>query len=193
MTSLRGTKTAENLLKSFAGESQARTRYTYFASVAKKEGYEQIASIFLETAENEKEHAKVFFKYLNEVNEGLEITATYPAGKIGNTKENLLAAAEGEREEWDVLYREFEKVAREEGFDVIADSFEEIAEVEEKHEERYRKLLKNILDETVFKKEVVVEWKCRNCGYIHKGKEAPESCPACDHPQSYYEVFKETY
>ena len=193
MKTLKGTKTAKNLLKSFAGESQARNRYTYFASVAKKEGYEQISAIFLETAENEKEHAKVFFKYLNEVDEQLEITASYPAGKIGKTKENLLAAANGEKEEWEILYKEFEKVAREEGFEHVANSFKEIAEVEEKHEERYRKLLKNIEEDMDFKKEKVVKWKCRNCGYIHEGKEAPELCPACNHPKSYYEVFEETY
>jgi len=193
MTNLKGTKTAENLLKSFAGESQARNRYTYFASVAKKEGYEQISAIFLETAENEKEHAKVFFKYLNEINEPLEINASYPAGKIGNTKENLLAAANGEKEEWEILYKEFEKIAREEGFEKIAESFKEIAEVEEKHEERYRKLLKNIEENKVFKKDKIVKWKCRNCGYIHEGEEAPEICPACSHPQSYYEIFEETY
>jgi len=190
---LKGSETAKNLLKSFAGESQARNRYTYFASVAKKEGYEQISEIFTETAENEKEHAKVFFKYLNEVNEPLEITACYPAGKIGTTKENLLAAANGEKEEWQVLYNEFEKIARKEGFKEIADSFKEIAEVEEKHEARYRKLLKNIEENKVFKKDKVVRWKCRNCGYIHEGKEAPKQCPACKHPQSYYEVFEETY
>lgn len=193
MKKLKGTKTAENLLKSFAGESQARNRYTYFASVAKREGFEQISAIFLETAENEKEHAKVFFKYLNEINEPLEITASYPAGKIGNTKENLLAAANGEKEEWEILYKEFEKIAREEGFEQIANSFKEIAEVEEKHEERYRKLLKNIEEGKVFKKDKRVKWKCRNCGYIHEGEEAPELCPACNHPQSYYEVFEETY
>lgn len=193
MKKLKGTKTAENLLKSFAGESQARNRYTYFASVAKREGFEQISAIFLETAENEKEHAKVFFKYLNEINEPLEITASYPAGKIGNTKENLLAAANGEKEEWEILYKEFEKIAREEGFEQIANSFKEIAEVEEKHEERYRKLLKNIEEGKVFKKDKMVKWKCRNCGYIHEGEEAPELCPACNHPQSHYEVFEETY
>jgi rubrerythrin len=193
MKKLKGTKTAENLLKSFAGESQARNRYTYFASVAKREGFEQISAIFLETAENEKEHAKVFFKYLNEINEPLEITASYPAGKIGNTKENLLAAANGEKEEWEILYKEFEKIAREEGFEQIANSFKEIAEVEEKHEERYRKLLKNIEEGKVFKKDKRVKWKCRNCGYIHEGEEAPELCPACNHPQSHYEVFEETY
>ncbi len=188
---LKGSETEKNLLKSFAGESQARNRYTFFASVAKKEGYEQISAIFLETADNEKEHAKVFFKYLQ--GGELEITASYPAGKIGKTSENLLNAANGEKEEWEILYSEFEKTAREEGFDEIADSFKEIAEVEEKHEERYRRLLKNIQEEKVFKKDSVVEWKCRNCGYVHKGKEAPNTCPACNHPQSYYEVLERNY
>ncbi len=188
---LKGSETEKNLLKSFAGESQARNRYTFFASVAKKEGYEQISAIFLETADNEKEHAKVFFNYLQ--GGELEITASYPAGKIGNTSENLLNAANGEKEEWETLYSEFEKTAREEGFDEIADSFKEIAEVEEKHEERYRKLLKNIQEGKVFKKDLVVEWKCRNCGYVHKGEEAPNVCPACNHPQSYYEVLEKNY
>ena len=191
MKSVKGTQTEMNLLKAFAGESQARTRYTYFASTAKKEGFEQISEIFLETAENEKEHAKVFFKYL----EGgdLEITATFPAGVIGTTAENLLAAAKGENEEWSELYPEFERVAREEGFEEIADSFKEIAEVEEAHEKRYVKLLENIKEDKVFKKDKVVKWKCRNCGYIHEGEEAPDLCPACKHPQSYYEVWVENY
>ncbi|EMR74224.1 rubrerythrin, partial [Thaumarchaeota archaeon SCGC AB-539-E09] len=172
MNSLKGTSTEKNLLKTFAGESQARNRYTFFASKAKKEGYEQIASIFLETAGNEKEHAEVFFKHL----EGgdVEITAEYPAGKIGDTAENLLAAAEGEKLEWGTLYPDFEKVAREEGFPVIAESFKEIAEVEEEHEKRYRKLLENVKNGTVFKRDAEVKWKCRNCGYVHKDKEAPE-------------------
>jgi rubrerythrin len=188
---LKGSETEKNLLKSFAGESQARNRYTYFASVAKHEGYEQISSIFLETAENEKEHAKVFFKYL----EGgmVEITAMYPAGKIGKTSENLLAAANGEKEEWGVLYPNFEKVARKEGFTDIASSFKEIAEVEEQHEKRYRKLLENVKNASVFKKNKIVKWKCRNCGYVHSGKDAPKNCPACKHPQAYYEVLEENY
>ena len=188
---LKNSKTEKNLLKSFAGESQARNRYTYFASQAKKEGFEQISGIFLETAENEKEHAKVFFKYL----EGgdTEIIASYPAGKIGKTEENLLAAAEGEKIEYSVLYPEFEKIAREEGFSEIAISFKEIAEVEEKHEERYRKLLENVKNNKVFKKDKVVKWKCRNCGYVHEGKEAPDVCPACKHPQAYYEILCENY
>jgi len=191
MKSIKGSETEKNLLKAFAGESQARNRYTYFASVAKKDGYEQFSALFLETAENEKEHAKVFFKYL----EGgpVEITATYPAGKIGTTAENLLAAANGEKEEWSELYPDFEKTARKEGFKEIAESFKEIAEVEEKHEKRYRKLLDNVKNKRVFKKDKTVKWKCRNCGYVHEGKDAPDTCPACKHPQSYYEVLEENY
>lgn len=188
---LKGSKTEKNLLASFAGESQARNRYTYFASVAKKEGYEQISAIFLDTAENEKEHAKRFFKYL----EGgmVEITAKYPAGVIGTTKENLKAAAGGENEEWTVLYPDAAKIARAEGFDEIAVQFEEIAEVEEQHEKRYRKLLENIETGKVFKKDKEIEWHCRNCGYVHVGKEAPKECPACKHPQAYYEVHAVNY
>jgi len=191
MKSVKGTRTEQNLLKAFAGEGQARNRYTYFASAAKEEGFEQIAAIFLETADNEKEHAEVFFKYL----EGgpLEITATYPAGKIGTTAENLLAAAEGEHEEWAVLYAEFAQVAKEEGFDDIAESFTEIAEVEEQHEIRYRKLLDNVKNGRVFTRETAVKWHCRNCGYIHEGPTAPEICPACKHPQAYYELWVEAY
>jgi len=191
MKKLKGSETEKNLLKAFAGESQARNRYTFFASEAKKEGYEQISGIFLETAENEKEHAKVFFKFLE--GRDVEITASYPAGKIGNTKENLLAAANGEKMEWGKLYPEFEKTARKEGFEEVAKSFKEIAEVEKHHEQRYRKLLENVKTGKVFKKDRVVTWKCRNCGYIHEGKEAPESCPACKHPQAYYEVLEENY
>jgi len=188
---LTGSETEKNLLKAFAGESQARNRYTYFASVAKKDGFEQISAIFLETAENEKEHAKVFFKYL----EGgdTEITASYPAGKIGTTSENLLAAANGEKMEWGTLYPAFEKVARKEGFHEIAASFKEIGEVEKQHEKRYRKLLDNVKNNKVFKKEKKVMWKCRNCGYVHEGKDAPKQCPACKHPQAYYEVMAENY
>lgn len=191
MKSIKGSETEKNLLKAFAGESQARNRYTYFASVAKKAGFEQISAIFLETAENEKEHAKVFFNHL----EGgmVEITASYPAGKTLSTEENLLAAANGEHEEHSILYPEFERVAREEGFNHIADSFKEIAEVEEQHEKRYRKLLDNVKNKQVFKKDKPVKWKCRNCGYVHEGKDAPESCPACKHPQAYYEVLEENY
>ena len=188
---IKGTQTEKNLLTSFAGESQARNRYTYFASVAKKAGYEQIAAIFLETAENEKEHAKMFFKFL----EGgpVEITAVYPAGIIGDTAQNLEAAAEGEKEEWTLLYKNFEATAREEGFDDVAEIYKEIAEVEEKHQKRYRKLLDNVKNDKVFKKDSSAKWKCRNCGYVHGGEEAPKACPACKHPQAYYEVFVETY
>jgi len=189
--SIKGTKTEKNLLKAFAGESQARNRYTYFASVAKKAGYEQVAAVFLETAENEKEHAKRFFKYLE--GGGVEITAIYPAGKVGTTEENLLASADGENEEWTALYVDFEKTAKEEGFEAIADQFKEIAEVEEAHETRYRKLLKNIEDKTVFKRTQKVKWHCRNCGYVHEGEEAPSFCPACKHPQGYYEILAENY
>ena len=191
MKSIKGTRTEKNLLASFAGESQARNRYTYFASAAKKEGYEQIAAIFLETAENEKEHAKVFFKYL----EGgeVEITATYPAGKIGKTAENLEAAAAGEKLEWSKLYLDAGNIARQEGFEDIANSFKEISEVEEQHEARYRKLIKNINEDKVFKKNAVVKWHCRNCGYVHEGAMAPDQCPACKHPQAYYEVLAENY
>ena len=188
---LKGSETEKNLLKAFAGESQARNRYTYFASVAKKEGYEQISAIFLETAENEKEHAKVFFKYL--LGGKVEITSSYPAGKIGKTSENLLAAAEGEKEEWSILYPEFEKIARKEGFQDIAKSFKEIAEVEQQHEIRYKKLLDNIKKGKVFKKDKIIRWKCRNCGYVHEGKDAPKICYACKHPQAYYEVLEENY
>ncbi len=191
MKDIKGTQTEKNLLAAFAGESQARNRYSFFASKAKKEGYEQIAAIFLETAENEKEHAKVFFKHLKG---GMtEIKASYPAGKIGTTEENLLAAAEGEKEEWGTLYPDFAKTAEEEGFLKVAESFKEIAEVEEYHERRYRKLLDNVKKDKVFKKDKVVKWKCRNCGYVHEGPEAPDVCPACKHPQSYYEVWTEPY
>ena len=189
--SIKGTKTEHNLLASFAGESQARNRYTYFASVAKKAGYEQISAIFLETAENEKEHAKRFFKLL----EGgdVEIQASYPAGVINDTAKNLEASAAGENMEWTKLYKEAAQIARKEGFEDVADQFKEIAEVEEQHEKRYRKLLKNIKDGKVFKKDTAVKWKCRNCGYVHEGKAAPDVCPACEHPQSYYEVVCENY
>ena len=191
MESIKGTRTEKNLLASFAGESQARNRYTYFASVARKAGFEQIAAIFLETADNEKEHAERFFKLL----EGgeLEITAGYPAGVIGDTAANLKAAADGEKIEWTKLYKEAEDIARDEGFEEIAVQFKEIAEVEEEHEKRYRKLLKNVEEGKVFKKDTVVRWKCRNCGYVHEGKEAPEKCPACAHPQAYYELLSENY
>ncbi|HEX9914397.1 MAG TPA: rubrerythrin family protein [Candidatus Bathyarchaeia archaeon] len=191
MVTLKGSKTEQNLLKAFAGESQARNRYTYFASAARKEGFEQIAAIFTETAENELEHAKVFFKHL----EGgeVEITASYPAGRIGTTAENLLAAADGEKMEWGTLYPDFAETAKKEGFDKVAESFTEIGEVEEQHEKRYRKLLDNVKKGAVFKRSKEVEWRCRNCGYVHHGKEAPTVCPACKHPQSYYELRAENY
>ncbi len=185
--SVKGTKTEKNLLASFAGESQARNRYTYFASAAKKEGFVQISNIFLETAENEKEHAKVFFKYL----EGgdLEITAAYPAGMIKDTKTNLEEAAAGENLEWTTLYSDFAKTAKQEGFDEIARSFEEISKVEKFHESRYRKLINNIAEQKVFKKNSPVKWHCINCGYVVEGAEAPKECPACRHPQAFYEVL----
>jgi len=188
---LKGSETEKNLLKSFAGESQARNRYTFFASVAKKEGYEQISAIFLETAENEKEHAKIFFKHLK--GGDVEITASYPAGKIGTTSENLLASADGEKAEWGSVYPSFEKIARKEGFKEIADSFKEISDVEEHHEKRYRKLIENIKSKKVFARDKVMEWKCLNCGYVHKGKSAPILCPACKHPQAFYEILERNY
>lgn len=186
MPSIKGTESEKNLLKAFAGESQARSRYTYFAGVARKEGYRQIEAIFIETAENELEHAKRFFKFL----EGgdVEITATYPAGKIGTTVENLKAAAAGENEEWTDLYPAFAAKAKEEGFADVAATFTMIARVEKEHEARYRKLAENIEKGEVFKKDVPVRWKCRNCGYIHEGPTAPDKCPACQHPQDYFEV-----
>ncbi|MFA6321163.1 MAG: rubrerythrin family protein [Candidatus Omnitrophota bacterium] len=189
--SIIGTQTEKNLLASFAGESQARNRYTYFASAARKEGFEQIANIFAETAENEKEHAKVFFKYL----EGGEatITAAYPAGKISDTKSNLEAAAAGEKMEWTTLYADFAKIAKDEGFPEVARSFEQIAKVEQFHESRYRKFIQNIADKKVFKKSGSVKWHCINCGYIYEGAEAPKECPACRHPQAFYELLAENY
>ena len=188
MKSVKGTLTEKNLLTSFAGESQARNRYTFFASAAKKEGYEQISAIFTETAEQEKEHAKRMFKYL----EGgtVEITASFPAGVIGKTIDNLKAAAAGENEEWTEAYPHFAEVADAEGFPEIAEMYRRIAIAEKGHEERYRAFIKNIEEGTVFAKEEETVWQCRNCGYIHVGKEAPESCPACNHPQAYFEVKK---
>jgi rubrerythrin len=191
MKSIKGTQTEKNLLAAFAGESQARNRYTYFASEAKKAGYEQIAAIFLETAENEKEHAKVFFKHLQ--GGMVQIAAEYPAGIIGTVAENLKAAAEGEKMEWGTLYPTSASTAEKEGFPEIALSFKNIAKVEAAHETRYRKLLKNVEENKVFKKEKVVKWKCRNCGLVYEGTEAPQKCPACQHPQSYYELFTENY
>jgi len=191
MESLKGTKTEQNLLKAFAGESQARMRYDYFAKQAKKEGLEQIAAIFTETAENEKEHAKRFFKFL----EGnmVEITATYPAGKIGTTMENLKASADGENEEWTELYPEFARIAEEEGFKEVATAFKLIAKVEEAHEARYRKLYTNLEEGHVFERNGKIIWKCRNCGYIHESTKAPQTCPACLHPQSYFEIKESNY
>ena len=189
--SVKGTQTEKNLLTSFAGESQARMRYTYFASVAKKEGYEQISAIFTETADQEKEHAKRMFKWL----EGgmVEITASYPAGVIGTTAENLKAAAAGENEEWTADYPHFADVADEEGFPAIAAMYRNIAIAEKAHEERYLAFLANIENESVFKKEEATVWQCRNCGFLHEGEEAPKACPACLHPQAYFEVKKTNY
>ncbi|HRZ87369.1 MAG TPA: rubrerythrin family protein [bacterium] len=189
--SLKGSKTEQNLLKSFAGESQARNRYTFFASAAKKEGYEQIAAIFLETADNEKEHAKIFFKLL----EGgdVEITASYPAGKIQDTRSNLEAAADGEKAEWTAIYQDFSKVAKEEGFDDAAIAFAQVARVEKHHEARYRKLIEDIAKGEVFKKSSPVKWHCRNCGHVIEAKEAPKECSVCKHPQPYFEVLAENY
>lgn len=191
MKSLKGSKTEKNLLAAFAGESQARNRYTFFASAAIKAGLEQIAAIFEETAGNEKEHAKRFFKFLE--GGAVEITAVYPAGVIGDTCANLLEAAEGEKLEWSKLYLNAQNIASQEGYDEVAKVFKEIAEVESFHEKRYRKLLQNLKEGKVFKKESVVKWHCRNCGYIHEGKEAPELCPACAHPRAYYEILAENY
>jgi len=189
--SVKGTKTEKNLLGAFAGESQARNRYTYFASAARKEGYEQIANIFTETAENEKEHAKIFFKHL----EGgdVEITATYPAGMIKDAKSNLEEAAAGENMEWTALYQDFSKTAKDEGFPEIARSFEQIAKVEKFHEARYRKLINNLANGEAFKKKAPVKWHCINCGYVVEGAEAPNECPACKHPKAFYEVLAENY
>ncbi len=189
--SIKGTKTEKNLLAAFAGESQARNRYTYFASAARKEGLEQIANIFIETSENEKEHAKVFFKHL----EGGEavITAAYPAGIIGDTKVNLEAAAAGEKLEWTALYAGFAKTAKDEGFPEVERSFEQISKVEKFHESRYNKLIQNIGQKEVFKKKAAVKWHCINCGYVIEGAEAPADCPACKHPQAYYEVLAENF
>jgi len=188
---LKGSRTEKNLMAAVAGESQARNRYTYFASQARKEGYEQIAAIFLETADNEKEHAKLEFKRL--LGGEVEITAAFPAGVIGDTAANLEAAAAGEHYEWTEMYPEFAKIAKEEGFDQIAVMFTEIGEVEEQHEKRYLALLENIKNGTVFKKDAVVKWHCRNCGYVHEGNEAPKACPACAHPQAYFEILAENY
>ena len=189
MKSIKGTKTEKNLLAAFAGESQARNRYTFFTAQARTEGFEHIAAIFDETADNEKEHAKRFFKFL----EGgeVEITAGYPAGIIGTTKENLKAAADGEQFEHTTLYPGFAKIAKDEGFPEVAAAFRAIALVEVQHEKRYRKLLKDVEQGKVFKKDKVVRWKCRNCGYIHEGKNPPQKCPACEHPAAFFEVVED--
>ena len=191
MASIKGTLTEQNLLKAFAGESQARSRYTFFASQAKKEGYEQIAAIFMETAEQEKEHAKRFFKFL----EGgmVEITAAYPAGIIGDTAANLEAAAAGENEEWEVLYPQFAAIADEEGFPAVAAAFRNIAKVEAYHEKRYRSLYARVAGGEVFLRKDEITWQCRNCGFIYTGKEAPKACPACLHPQAYFEPLKDNF
>ncbi len=191
MLNIKGTQTEQNLLKAFAGESQARNRYTYFSSQAKKEGYEQISFIFADTADNEKEHAKRFFSFLQ--GGDLEITASFPAGRIGTTAENLQEAADGEHLEWSTLYPEFADTAEREGFSGIAKVFREISTAETGHEKRYRALLKNVTEGTVFKKTAPVRWRCRNCGYISEGVEAPHECPACAHPQAHYELLAENY
>jgi len=188
---LKGSQTEKNLLAAFAGESQARNRYTYFASAAKKEGYEQIAAIFLETAENEKEHAKLFFNLLQ--GGEVEITASYPAGPVGDTAANLKAAADGENLEWTTLYSDFSEIAQKEGFKEISETFSWVAKVEKFHEERYRTLLNNVKEGRVFKKDVSTKWHCRNCGYVFEGEEVPEKCPVCKHPRAFFEIFAENY
>jgi rubrerythrin len=187
----KGSKTEKNLLAAFAGESQARNRYTFFASAARKAGYEQIAAIFLETAENEKEHAKIFFKLLK--GGDVEITAGYPAGVIGDVAGNLKAAADGEKFEWSTLYANFAEAAKQEGFMDTHEAFTQVAKVEKFHEARYRALLKDVQGGKVFRKDSSVKWHCRNCGYVHEGKEAPDKCPVCAHPQAFYEVLAENY
>ncbi|XES78230.1 MAG: rubrerythrin [Candidatus Bathyarchaeia archaeon] len=188
---LKGSQTEKNLLAAFAGESQARNRYTFFASVAKKEGFEQIAAIFQETADNEKEHAELFFKHLK--GGTVEITAAYPAGVIGTTAENLKAAADGEKLEWTALYPNFGNVAEKEGFAEIANTFRQVSKVEAYHERRYLKLLENVTQQKVFTKDTPIKWKCRNCGHVYEGNQAPDACPVCSHPQSYFEVWTEPY
>ncbi|MCD4808458.1 MAG: rubrerythrin family protein [Methanosarcinales archaeon] len=191
MTSVKTTQTEKNLLTAFAGESQARNRYTFFASAAKKAGYEQISAIFIETADNEKEHAERLFKFL----EGgeVEITGSFPAGIIGDTVSNLEASADGENHEHTTMYPQFAEVAQKEGFSEIAEVFRNIAVAEKAHEERYRALIENIKNNMVFKRDKVVKWKCRNCGYIHEGTEAPEECPACAHARAYFELWGKNY
>jgi len=188
---LKGSQTEKNLLTAFAGESQARNRYTYFASAARKEGFVQISDIFAETADQEKEHAKRMFKFLK--GGDVEIQCAFPAGVIGTTAENLEAAAGGEHHEWSTMYPDIAKVAREEGFEDIAKAFEAISVAEKQHEKRYRDLLNNIKNGTVFKKDKPIVWRCRNCGYLHEGPEAPETCPACVHPQAHFEMLGENW
>ncbi len=188
---LKGSQTEKNLLAAFAGESQARMRYNYFASVAKKEGYEQISAIFTETADNEKEHAKLFFKLLP--GGDAEITASYPSGMIKTTPENLKAAADGESHEWGSIYPGFAETAEKEGFKEIAETFRHIAKVEVSHEERFRKLLAAVEQGTVFKRNTSVKWKCRNCGYVHEASEAPNPCPVCAHAQAHFELWCDNY
>ena len=191
MASVKGTRTEKNLLAAFAGESQARNRYTFFASAARKAGLEQIAAIFLDTADNEKEHARLFFELLEGGN--VEIAAAYPAGVVGDTAANLEAAANGEHMEWTSIYKDFAQIARQEGLARVANVFKQVAEVEEQHETRYRKLLQNVRDGKVFEKDAVVRWRCRNCGYVHEGRSAPKVCPVCQHPQAFYELLAENY
>ena len=194
---LKGSKTAENLMKAYVGESQASRRYAFYASVAKKEGYIQISNIFTETSGQESEHAKRFFKFLNEDKDlqgkSFNVNEDYPIALFDNTLDNLKAAAAGEHEEWTDAYQEFAKIAKEEGFASIATTFLKIADVEERHEKRYNKLIANIENDSVFKKENVTEWKCTNCGYIHTGESAPKKCPACLHEQGYFEINAENY
>jgi len=187
----KGSQTEKNLLAAFAGESQARNRYTFFASVAKKEGYEQIGAIFEETLGNEKEHAELFFKHLK--GGMVEITASYPGGVIGSTVDNLKAAAAGEKLEWGKLYPDFGDIAQQEGFPEVAATFRMVAKVEAYHERRYNKLVETLEQGKVFKKDQPIKWKCRNCGFVFEGKEAPEKCPVCAHPKAYFEAWVENY
>lgn len=187
---LRGTQTEQNLINAFAGESQARNRYTFFAKQAKKDGYEQIAAIFLETAENEKEHAKLFYEFIGDTKG--HVDGNYPF-EFSTTEENLVSAAQGEKEEWSFLYAEGERIAREEGFEDVANTFHYVIDAEKHHENRYLKLLENVRNNTVFQKEYETHWMCRECGYIHYGKSAPQKCPNCHHPQAYFQVLCENY
>lgn len=189
--SIKGTKTEQNLLKAFAGESQACRRYEMYAKIAKQEGYEQVSGYFLETASQEKMHAKSFYEFLE--GGAVEITATYPAGTLATTAENLRKAADGELEEWDLLYPEFARIAEEEGFKRVATTFKLVAEAEKTHETRYRKLLKRVQEGTVFERQEKTKWYCRKCGYIYEGEKALKNCPTCRHPQAYFEEFKENY